>query len=215
MASVSWHRQRRTPRAPPPMAYTELRWVLHGLRLTAAGVVSGIVAGAVAGLGSRGAMLVIRWMNPSHNGAMTHAGAEIGVITAEGTFSLVAEGMFHGFGGGLFYLLVRRWMPGTGLRKALTFGAFLLVVGGGAVLDGNYEYFRYVSTWVSVGLFALLYPLFGLVASPLTERLGHGRAGPPAHRVVAWTGYFAVAALATWSIVRGFVALRDVFHLYG
>lgn len=215
MASTSGYRQRREPSAAPPVAHAELRLVLHGLRVTVAGVVSGIVAGAIAGLGSRGVMLVIRWMNPSHNGARTHAVAEIGTITAEGTLSLMAEGMFLGFGGGLFYVLVRRWMPGTGVRKALTFGVFLLVVGGGAVLDGDYEYFRYVSTWVSVTLFALLYPLFGLVASPLTERLGRGRQGPPPHRVVAWTGYLAVAALATWSIARGFVVLRDVFHLYG
>lgn len=187
----------------------------HGVRMIVAGLVSGIVAGAIAGLGSRVAMLVIRWMNPSHNGAMTHAGAEIGTITAEGTLSLMSQGMFFGFAGGLFYVLVRRWMPGTGLRKALAFGVFLLVVGGGAVLDGDYEYFRYVSTWLSVSLFALLYPLFGLIASPLTERLGRGRQGPPENRVVAWTGYLAVAALAARSIARGFVVLRDVFHLYG
>lgn len=187
----------------------------HAVQLLFAGVVSGIGAGAIAGLGSRAAMLAIRRMNPSHNGARTHANAEVGIVTAEGTLSLVIEGMFYGFFGGLFYMLVRRWMPGTGLRKALVFSAFLLVVGGGAVLDGNYEYFRYVSTWRSVGLFALLYPLFGLIASPLTERLGRGAQGPPDDRAIAWTGYVVVAALAIWSAARGFVSLRDVFHLYG
>lgn len=158
-------------------------------------------------------MLVIRLMNPSHNGETTHASAEVGRVTAEGTLSLLVEGMFYGWAGGIFYLVVRRWIPGTGLRKALAFSLFLLVVGASVVLDGNYEYFRYVPTWVSVSLFALLYPLYGLVASLLTEWLGRGAKGPPRSRMIAWAGYLVLAALAAWSVVRDFVILRDVFHL--
>lgn len=189
--------------------------LLHGLRLTVSGLISGIVAGALAGLGSRVAMFVIRLMNPSHNGETTHASAEVGRVTADGTLSLVSQGMFYGGAGGLLYLLVRRWMPGTGLRKALAFGVFLLVVGASIVLDGNYEYFRYVPTWLSVSLFALLYPIYGFVSSPLTEWLGRGTKGPPRNRMIAWGGYLILGALAAWSVVRDFVVLRDVFHLFG
>lgn len=192
-----------------------MRSVFHGVRLAASGLVAGMVAGAVAGLGSRLAMFVIRLLNPSHNGETTHAHAEVGSVTAEGTLTLVSEGMFYGLAGGVLYLLVRRWMPGSGLGKGLAFGVFLLVVGAPVVLDGNYEYFRYVSTWVSVSLFALLYPLYGLVVSPLTERLGRGTKGLPRNRMVAWGGYLMVGAVAALSIARDFVMLRDVFHLFG
>lgn len=192
-----------------------LRGAGHGLRLVAAGLLSGVVGGAVAGLGARLAMYVIRLMNPSHNGAVTHAGSETGRFTAEGTLALVTEGAFYGLAGAVVYLAVRRWMPGRGLLKGLSFGCFLVVTTGPVIIDGNYEYFRYVSTWVSVGLFALLYPLFGTVVAPLTEWLGRGAPGRPANRAVAWTGYIALGALALWSSVRDLGVLRDRLRLFG
>lgn len=193
----------------------QLAAVLHGLRLGACGMVGGLVAGAVAGLGSRLAMYVIRVMNPSHNGETTHANAEVGQFTLDGALSLVIEGMFYGVPGAVVYLAVRRWMPGTGLVKGLSFGVYLLLVGAPIVLDGNYEYFRYVSTWVSVSLFALLYPLYGLVIAPLTEWLGQGAKGPPRSPVVAWAGYLVLGAAGAQAAVRDVVMLRDVYHLFG
>lgn len=189
--------------------------VAHALRLVAVGLLAGAVAGATAGLGSRVAMFAVRMMNPSHNGVTTHAGAEVGRITADGTLSLLMEGVFYGIPGALVYLLVRRWMPSHGWLKGLAYGVFLLIVAGPVVLDGNYEFFRYVPAWVSVGLFALLYPLYGLVVAPLTERLGQGAKGPPRNSVVAWSGYLILAGVLAWSLTRDFVMLRDVFGLFG
>lgn len=191
-----------------------LRSIAHVVRLVAAGLLAGVVAGAAAGLGSRVVMFVVRLMNPSYNGVPTHANAEVGRITAEGMLSLVSEGVFYGLPGAVVYLTVRRWMPGDDLRKGAAYGLFLLIVAGPVVIDGNYEFFRYVPTWISVGLFALLYPLYGLVVAPLTERLGNGKRGPPGNAVVAWPGYVILGGVLVWSLVRDFVLLRDVFRVF-
>jgi hypothetical protein len=139
----------------------------------------------------------------------------VGRITVEGTLALMTEGALYGIAGALAYLVVRRWMPWKGLRKELVYGAFLLAVAGPVVLDGNYEFFRYMPAWVSVGLFALLYPLYGLVVAPLTERLGRGTQGPPRNPVVAWSGYAVLGGVLVWSVVRDYSMLRDVFHVIG
>jgi hypothetical protein len=173
-----------------------------------------MVAGAIAGLGSRLVMFAVRLMNPSYNGVPTHANAEVGRITAEGTLSLVIEGVFYGVPGAVVYLIVRRWVPGTGFLKGVAYGGFLLIVAGPIVLDGNYEFFRYVSARVSFALFALLYPLYGLVVAPLTERLGHGARGRPGNRVVTWLGFLVIGGVLVWSMTRDLVLLRD-YHVFG
>ncbi|MBA2529604.1 MAG: hypothetical protein H0V19_06510 [Euzebyales bacterium] len=88
--------------------------MVRALRLVAAGLLAGVDAGAAAGLGSRLAMFAVRLLNPSHNGETTHASAEVGRITADGTLSLLTEGVFYGIPGAVVYLLVRRWMPWDG-----------------------------------------------------------------------------------------------------
>jgi hypothetical protein len=173
-----------------------------------------MVAGAVAGLGSRLVMYVIRLMNPSHNGEFTHANAEVGRFTVDGTMSLAIEGMFFGVQGAVVYLIVRRWMPGLGVMKGLVFGLVLLAVGASAVLDGNYEYFRYVPTWVAVALFSLLYPLFGVVVAPLTEHLGRGTSGPPNNRRLAWSGYLILGAILLWGLLVNLATLRHNFGFF-
>lgn len=189
--------------------------VARGLRLAAAGVVAGLVAGAVAGLGARVVMYVIRLMNPAYNGVITHAGYPVGQITLSGTTALMFEAMFMGLPGGVMYLIVRRWIPGRGVRKGLAYGLLLMVITAPVLLDGRYEFFRYVPEYISVLLFALLYPLYGAVVAPLTERLGRGTQGPPRNQVVARVGYAALAAAVVWSARQDFFLLRDVFHLFG
>lgn len=191
------------------------RAVLHALRLASAGLLAGVAAGAVAGLGARLAMYLVRLMNPAYNGVVTHAGHEVGQVTASGVGVLISEGIFLGIPAAVVYLVVRRWIPGRGVRKGVAFGLVLLVVAAPVMLNGNYEFFRYVSAWISVPLFALLYPLYGVVVSPLTERLGRGTQGPPRNRVVAWTGYVLLTGVVAWSAYRDAIGLRDVFHLYG
>ena len=187
----------------------------HALRLIGAGLLSGVIAGAIAGgLGSRLAMFVIRLMNSSFNGQITHPNAEVGVITLDGTMALVVEGMFTGVPGGLLYLMVRRWVPGRGATKGLAFGFILLVLAGGAQMTGNYEYVRYVQPAVSVTLFAVLFPLYGLIVSPLTEWLGAGTTSPPPNRLVRRAGYVVLGALMVQGLGQDLGVLQE-FHIIG
>ncbi|MCA1711905.1 MAG: hypothetical protein LC789_09875 [Actinobacteria bacterium] len=138
--------------------------ILHGLRLVGAGVLGGFVAGSVAGLGARLVMFLVRVINPTHNGMTTHWNAVVGRFTLEGTASLVVNGaLFYGATGAIVYLVVRRWMPGRGAVKGLVFGAFMLVFAGRAVIDGSYEYVRYIPPGVArVSGRGLLHPALGL-----------------------------------------------------
>jgi len=197
-----------------PRSRSELGSVGHGLRLFGSALVAALLAGAVAGAGSRVAMWVLRWTNASHNGEVTHDNAVIGRFTMEGVVSLVVNGMFLGVPAALLYLLVRRWLPGRGWRKGIAFGMFLLVVGvqGITVEDENrYEYVRFASPLVSVPLFALLLPLYGVIAATLTERLGAGAQGPPRNRALAVVGRALLAAVVVVVGWSDWQALRAAF----
>jgi hypothetical protein len=160
--------------------------VRHALRLFAASILAALVAGAVAGLGARMAMWVIRLMNESHNGEVTHANFAMGQWTVEGTLNLVVSGaLFFGLPGAVLYLVVRRFLPAPLLTRGLSFGVVLLALGFTAfVQDNEYEYNRYVSPAVAVPLFMVLFPLYGVVLAPVAERLGRGSLAPPRRRRV-------------------------------
>lgn len=137
-----------------------------------AAIVGGVVGGAVAGVGARLAMWVIRLMNSTHDGEVTHAGYEVGRLTLSGTASLVTEGVFFGVLGGAFYLVLRPLLPRRrSWLRGLSYGLGVFVVFDEVVLDGSYEYFRFVSTWVAVAMFAALYPLYGVVVAAVADRI--------------------------------------------
>ena len=164
-------------------------------RVTASGLVGGVVAGAlVGGLGSRLVMRIVGVMARSHYGEVTHANAVVGETTLAGTLNLVAQGVGFGIFGGILYLMVRRWVPGTGVVKGLVFGIGLLLLAGTVVLDGNYEYYRYIKAWQAYALFAVLIPAFGLVLSLVTERLA-GDSPYPRHGVIGIAGQAVLLAL--------------------
>jgi hypothetical protein len=121
--------------------------------------------------------------------------------------------VFFGIAAALVYLVVRRWVPGRGVVKGVVFGLGLLVIAGPVVLDGNYEYFRYISTWQAVALFAALYPLFGAVIGFLAERWAARPQGPPDNRLVAVAGWAVLAVILVRGGVTGYLRLRDVYHL--
>ena len=186
--------------------------LLHVLRVIGAGLLGKLVAGAAAGIGARLVMFLIRLLNPTHNGMTTHSDAVVGRWTVDGTLAVVTGGMFEGIFGAIVYLIVRRWVPGRGWRKGLLFGLVLLVLIGPMVFDGDYEYFRYIPPWASVTLFALLFPLYGVVQAPVTERLGAGAQGPPRNRFLKWGGYVVLGALVVASTVE---MVQAMHWLYG
>jgi hypothetical protein len=169
------------------------------LRLVAAAIVAGFGAGAVAGLGARLAMFGIRLSNGAFNGATTHAGYENGVWTIEGTVSVVFTGAFFGLPGGTLYLLVRSALGPWRALRAVAFSGLLLAWFGDVVLDGSYEFSRFVAPTVSVAAFAALFPLYGVAVALVADALAPVRAARhPRVRIVAAIVLGLIGALSAW-----------------
>jgi hypothetical protein len=145
------------------------------IRVLAATAMAGMVAGViVGGIGSRLAMRILAITSaPQATGILTENGNRVGEITLGGTLALLlVGGLLLGPIGGVAYLGVRRWLPGPAWVKGLSFGFLLLAVFGLGILNpGNADFTRLGPKSLSVTLFALLFPLFGLTLAPLAERL--------------------------------------------
>ncbi len=138
------------------------------------GLLSGAIAGAIAGGGgSRLAMRILAALNASKSGAMTENGFISGEITLRGTVGLIIfTGVFLGIIGGFVYVLLRRWIPGSGVWKGLAFGLTLFLLFGWAVIEKDTVDFQIFGPKVlGVALFALLFPLYGVLVSPIADRL--------------------------------------------
>lgn len=101
----------------------------HLARLVGIALLAGAGAGLiVGGIGSRIAMRIIAFADPSTHGLRTDSGNIVGDITLRGTLDLMLfVGPTTGIFGGLFYLAVRHWIPGSGLWRGLTFGLGILL----------------------------------------------------------------------------------------
>jgi hypothetical protein len=178
------------------------------------GLLAGLVAGFVAGgVGSRVAMRVVALVaGHEHYGEITDADAIVGAITAGGTVFLIMFATFLGILGGLLYVTVRRWVPGSGIRKGLAFGGLLLLLFGSVIIDGgNSDFRRFVPSYLSVGLFASLFFLYGLIASAIVERLDRGGGSPPRGRVLAVGGYVVLALAGLVGLTRDVSTIAEIF----
>lgn len=168
-------------------------------------LLGGLIGGAVAGgIGSRLAMMLIAFVaGDAHAGEITEAQAIVGRFTLDGTVFLIMAGAFLGLLAGAGYIVVRRWMPGTGLQKGLAYGVFLLVAAGSATIDGdNFDFARFVSPALSILSFAVLFVLFGVIEAWIAERTPAGPARPPANRAIALSGYALLGGLFAYGGVR-------------
>ena len=183
-------------------------------RLVAVGLLAGLVAGlVVGGLGSRVAMRIVSLVaGHEHYGEITDAEATVGEISAGGTAFVLFVGAFSGILGGFAYVAVRRWLPGSTFVKGLTFGLLLLVVAGTTVIEGdNRDFTRFVSPYLAVGLFAVLFILFGLLVAGLVERLAGSAVVVRSRRWVTVGGRAALAALASFRLLIDVDALSTIF----
>ena len=203
-----------------------LRRGLRVLKLMAVGVLGGLIAGMIAGgIGSRVAMRIVTLAGGSSiQGQLSDNGNVIGEITLGGTiFLLLLGGIFAGVPGGLLYVVVRRWIPGSGLRKGLAYGTFLLLAFGawpptlfftGPVISAeNPDFSLLVSPYLSIGLFAALFVLYGLILVPLVELLDPTPAGPPRLRPVKLAGYAVLADLCLYGLTRNVEAMTRIIEL--
>ncbi len=204
---------------------TPLRHILRLVKLLVIAVVIGFLAGAIAGgIGSRIAMRIVTIIGgESIRGMLTENGNVVGEITREGTvFLILLGGVFAGIPGGLLYVLIRRWIPGTGLWKGLAYGSFLLLAFGSwppilflesAVIEAeNVDFSIFVSPLLAIGLFALLFPLYGLVLVPIVERLDRTRGYASKHRLVNVLVYVVLAGLCLNGLVHNAEAIHGIFQ---
>lgn len=182
---------------------TAIRHLARLLRLVVISAVSGLFAGAIAGgIGSRIVMRIVALADRSSYGLVTENGNIIGEITFGGTLDLVGFAAFLGMFVGIFYALVRRWLPGSGLWKGLSLGAFLLLLAHGFAIDPENPDFRILDPpALSISLFALLPFFYGLLLSPIVERFD--RYVPPVlyRAVPTAAGYLTLAGFSTFGLV--------------
>ncbi len=176
------------------------------------GILGGIATGfLVGGVGGRLIMRILAIANGDIAGVITENGNVSGEITAGGTLGLIIiVGLISGVVGGLVYVVVRRWLPGGGLLKGIAFGLVLLCFFGTIVLDPDNVDFILFTPRLSVGLFALLFLLYGVVASLFVDRLD--RYVPPLFTRLPITvvGYLLIAGFGAFGLYRTVVEINAI-----
>ena len=87
-------------------------------------------------------MRVLAVVNEQATGVFTDAGAIRGEATVRRTLSVFNLGAFMGGVGGLFYVLVRRWLPAPSIPRAFAFVILaFLITAGGSLDETNKDFF--------------------------------------------------------------------------
>jgi hypothetical protein len=136
-----------------------------------AGVSAGFLAGVlIGGVGGRLAMLALRLTSePSLHGVSTDDGFTIGRVSLETLFLLgVTAGL--GMAGGLFYLVVRRWIPSP-WRIPLMMLFFALVGGAGLIGPSAVDFTLLSPLPLAVALFVVIPAVYGATMPWIAERL--------------------------------------------
>ena len=181
-------------------------------RMLVIGVLGGIPAGLlVGGIVNRLIMRILALLNDEKAGIMTGNGNVIGEITAGGTFGLILfVGIASGAVGGLVYVLIRRWLPGGPLLKGVAFGLVLLCFSGTIVFDRDNIDFALFGPRLSVGLFALLFPLYGVAVSFIVERYDRYVPASFSRSSVTVLGYLVIAGLCAFGLSDTVVAINAI-----
>jgi hypothetical protein len=136
-----------------------------------AGVSAGFLAGVlIGGVGGRLAMLALRLTSdPSLHGVSTDDGFTIGRLSLQTLFLLgVTAGL--GMAGGLFYLVVRRWIPSPWRIPLMTL--FFGLVGGAGLIGPSAVDFTLLSPLaLAVALFVVIPAAYGAAMPWIAERL--------------------------------------------
>lgn len=140
-------------------------------RRISAGVVGGLLAGVViGGLGGRLAMFVLRLTSDAAlQGVMTDDGFTIGRFSGDTVFLIQSTGSLGALGG-LFYLVVRPWIPARLRSSAMgVFGG--VVVGSFVIRPGGIDSGQLGPLSLAVAMFIALPALYGIALSVLVDRL--------------------------------------------
>jgi hypothetical protein len=140
----------------------------------ARGGIAGLAVGVlVGGIGGRLVMRLAAIRVTEATGAFTENGNRIGDITIGGSIAVITfGGLLVAIFAGVIGVVVRPWLPGTGLIRALS--AALVAIGFGSfvlIRAGNDDFLVLRNDPVVVGLLVGLVGLVGLAASLLDEWL--------------------------------------------
>lgn len=107
--------------------------------------------------------------DPRLHGVKTDDGFRIGELTGDTGFLLIVASAL-GAAGGMFYLIVRQWLPQR-IRPAVM--AVLAGLVGGAVVirPGGLDFTLLAPKWLAILMFVLLPACYGAVMALLVERL--------------------------------------------
>ena len=155
-------------------------------------------------------MRIFAIVNEENAGVTTGNGNISGEITASGTLGLIIfVGLASGVIGGFVYVMVRRWLPGGGLLKGVAFGLVLLCFSGitppglAPLFDpDNVDFALFGPRQLSVGLFLLMFLLYGVVVSLFVER--YDNYVPPlfTRSSITVLGYLLIAGLCAFGLFR-------------
>ena len=127
--------------------------------------------------------------------------------------------MTTGVAGGLLYEAVRPSLTRLGRWHGLVFGLLPLAIFGPTVIEsGNRDFGLFASPAINVLLFVTLFPLFGLLITPLANRLDQGLPEiPPASPVDlrARAGYVLIGLVAFLTLGLLVPALFALFVFVG
>jgi len=177
----------------------------------ASGVTAGFVCGVViGGVGGRLAMLVLRLTSdPSLRGTQTDDGFTIGRFSSETLFLLgVTVGL--GIVGGLFYLIVRSWIPRRGRVPAMTV-YFGLVAGGSLIAPDGVDFAELSPLPLAIAMFVAIAAAYGAAMPWLAERM---LAEGSAMRTRPWAWIAGLAPLILANIVGLLILLLSMVVLY-
>ncbi len=159
-------------------------------------VFAGALVGAVVGgLGGRIAMrLIAVW---TEGPFFTLGGDEVGVVSLEGTLTLMGKTAQAGIIVGVFYAVIRRALPPR--HRAAGFALLVLLLLGGVFLTDT-EFRLFEPSLLAAALFLPLFPAVGFGVSALTEKLdprperNWERSGKVAVGLIALVGLAAMLA---------------------
>ena len=139
-------------------------------RMAVIGILAGYLATVVVtGIGGRIVMRIIAIADP---GTQTE-------FTGGGTMTIVAIGavILGGVGavGGLLFVAIRRFLPGSWIMKGMGFGTLWLVILGWIFLTsfGFESISDFDPLFLGIGLFAGLHFLYGVALAGLVTLLNH------------------------------------------
>ena len=112
-----------------------------------------------------------------------------------------------GICGSFLYLGLRRWLPARPLFRGLCFALITLGLGLTATINGNEVDFVFVNTAVSIGAFACVLLVYGLLVPRLLDRLA-----PRTASGSRW-GRGLMGAVLVLSVVSGTLAVRRAFEI--